>query len=152
MTLTRADDILREIEAMASREFLPLLGPEKGKILAEVMRNIKPSHVLEIGALIGYSAILMGRELDPNAEITTIEIHINEARVAEENIRHAQILPRVNVIVGDAVKVIPTLRDCFDAVFIDAEKSEYYKYLRLMENKLHKGTVVVADNAGLFAD
>jgi predicted O-methyltransferase YrrM len=55
-------------------------------------------------------------------------------------------------VVGDAVKVIPTLRGCFDAVFIDAEKTEYMDYLRLVEDKLHKGAVVVADNAGIFAD
>ena len=37
-------------------------------------------------------------------------------------------------------------------VFIDAEKSEYLQYLQLAETKLHKGTVIVADNAGIFAD
>ena len=37
-------------------------------------------------------------------------------------------------------------------VFIDADKKEYLKYLRLIEGKLHKGSVVVADNAGIFAD
>ena len=43
------------------------------------------------------------------------------------------------------------MKDCFDAVFIDAEKTEYYMYLQLMEDKLHRGAVVVADNAGIFA-
>jgi len=43
------------------------------------------------------------------------------------------------------------LKDCFDAVFIDAEKTEYYMYLQLMEDKLHRGAVVVADNAGILA-
>jgi predicted O-methyltransferase YrrM len=31
-------------------------------------------------------------------------------------------------------------------VFIDAEKSEYLNYSRLFEDKLHKGSVIVADN------
>lgn len=44
------------------------------------------------------------------------------------------------------------MKDCFDAVFIDAEKTEYYMYLQLMEDKLHRGAVVVADNAGIFAN
>jgi predicted O-methyltransferase YrrM len=55
------------------------------------------------------------------------------------------------VIVGDAIKVVPKLKDEFDMVFIDAEKSEYRDYLRLVEDKLHKGSVIVADNAGIFA-
>jgi len=48
--------------------------------------------------------------------------------------------------------VIPKLKGPFDLVFIDADKSEYLDYLRLVEDKLHKGSVVVADNAGIFAD
>lgn len=36
-------------------------------------------------------------------------------------------------------------------IFIDATKSEYLDYLRLVEEKLHKGSVIVADNVGIFA-
>ena len=137
---------------MTEHEFLPIIGPEKGKILVKAVRKVKPKHVLEVGTLVGYSAILIGRELSADAEITTIEIHAKEAKIAEENIRRAKIPPKINVVVGNAIKVIPTVKGCYDAVFIDAEKTEYLEYLRLMEDKLHKGTVVVADNAGIFAD
>jgi len=150
--LTKADGILRDIEELAKREFLPIVGPRKGKILAEAVKKVNPRKILEVGTLIGYSAIVMGKELGGDAEITTIEMHAKEAELAEKNIRRAQIPSKVRVIVGDALEVIPTLNDCFDAVFIDAEKAEYSEYLKLMENKLHKGTVVVADNAGIFAD
>jgi predicted O-methyltransferase YrrM len=150
--LTKADEVLREIEAMAQQEFLPIVGRSKGKILADAVRKARPKRVLEVGTLIGYSAILMGKELNADAEITTIEIHAKEAEMAEENIRRAEVPPTIRVIVGDALEVIPTLKEYFDAVFIDAEKTEYHGYLKLMENKLHKGTVIVADNAGIFAD
>lgn len=50
------------------------------------------------------------------------------------------------------MQVIPTLKETFDFVFIDAEKSEYFKYLKLAEGKLQKGAVVFADNAGFFAE
>jgi predicted O-methyltransferase YrrM len=143
--------VLREIERIAEKEFLPIIGPDKGKILAEAIRKVKPKQVLEVGTLIGYSAILIGKELDEAAMITTIEIHASEAKGAEENVKRAGIPAKVNIIVGDALKVIPMLKDCYDAVFIDAGKSEYSQYLRLMEDKLHVGTVVVADNAGIFA-
>lgn len=137
---------------MAEKEFLPIIGPRKGKILADTVREVRPKRVLEVGTLIGYSAILIGRELDKNARLITIEIHEDEAKMAEENIKKAQILPAVQVFVGDAVKIIPKLQGQFDLVFIDAEKTEYFDYLRLVEDKLHKGSVVVADNAGIFAD
>jgi predicted O-methyltransferase YrrM len=150
-SLSKAEVILREIEKRAHNEFLPIVGPEKGRVLAEEIRKAKPKRVLEVGTLIGYSAILMGKELGKEAQIITIEIHAEEAKAAEENIRNAEIPPKVEVITGDAIQVIPQLKGFFDFAFIDAEKTEYLDYLRLVEDKLHKGAVVVADNAGIFA-
>jgi predicted O-methyltransferase YrrM len=149
--LDSADQVLKEIEEKAKIEFLPIVGPERGKILAEEIRKTRPKRVLEVGTLIGYSAILMGKELSKKALVITIENHLEEAKVAEENIRRAAILPKVEVIAGDAIQVIPSLKGSFDFVFIDADKTEYFSYLRLIESKLRKGSVVVADNAGLFA-
>jgi len=149
--LEKADQILKEIEEKAEIEFMPIVGPERGRVLAEEVRKVKPKRILEVGTLIGYSAILMGRELDKKSRIITIENHAEEAKAAEENIRKAAISAKVQVIAGDAIQVIPTLKDSFDFVFIDADKTEYFDYLRLMENKLRKGSVVVADNAGFFA-
>jgi predicted O-methyltransferase YrrM len=149
--LGSADQVLKEIEEKAKIEFLPIVGPERGKILAEEIRKTRPKRVLEVGTLIGYSAILMGKELSKKALIITIENHLEEAKVAEENIRRAEIPPKVEVIAGDAIQVIPSLKGSFNFVFIDADKTEYFSYLRLIESKLRKGSVVVADNAGLFA-
>jgi predicted O-methyltransferase YrrM len=94
----------------------------------------------------------MGKELDEKAEIVTIEIHRDEAELAGENILKANIPPKVKIITGDALVVIPTLKGYFDFAFIDAEKSEYLRYLSLAENKFRKKAVVVADNAGIFAE
>jgi len=150
--LTKADQVLAEIEESAKHEFLPIVGPTKGKILAQAIEDSKPRRILEVGTLIGYSAILMGKNLGKDAEITTIEIHPEEAKIAKTNIKRSAILPKVTIKVGDAIKIIPKLKDCYDAVFIDAEKSQYFDYLRLMEDRLRKGTLIVADNAGIFAE
>jgi len=152
MILSNANRILREIETISQESFLPIVGPHKGRVLVEVIRRIKPKRILEVGTLVGYSAILMGRELTSEAKLTTIEIDANEAEIARENIRNAQILPAVDVIVGDAIKVLPRLNGKFDLVFIDAGKTEYLDYICLVEDKLQQGSVIVADNAGIFAD
>jgi predicted O-methyltransferase YrrM len=107
--LSSADGVLRQIEAASEKQFLPIVGPHKGKILAEEVRKAKPRHVLEVGTLIGYSAILMGKELDESAEIVTIEIHRGEAETAGENILKANIPAKVKIITGNAIEVIPTL-------------------------------------------
>ena len=96
------------------------------------MRKAKPQHVLEVGTLIGYSAILMGKELDEKAEIVTIEIHRDEAELAgQKHCKGKHSAAKIKIITGDALQVIPTLKGQFDFAFIDAEKNEYFQYLKL---------------------
>jgi len=150
--LSKADKVLKKIEKMTKKAFLPIVGPRKGQILAEVISEIKPKRILEVGTLIGYSTILMGKELERKNQLITIEINANHVRTAKENIKKAEIPPIVEVLVGDAIQVLPKLEGKFDLVFIDAHKEQYLDYLRLVEDKLHKGSVVIADNAGIFAN
>jgi predicted O-methyltransferase YrrM len=147
--LSKADEVLREIEASTERKFLPIIGPDRGQILVDVIRKTHPKRILEIGTLRGYSAILMAKELDGGAHITTIEIRAGEAKRARENIERAKVLPKIDVIVGNAIRVLPQIAGKFDMVFIDADKQEYFEYLKLIEGKLYKGSVIVADNVGV---
>ncbi len=152
MVLSSADRILKKIEKMAQNEFLPIIGPNKGQILLEIIRDIKPKCVLEVGTLVGYSTILMAKELRSNANLITIEIDYEKAKIAKENIKKAKVPPKVEVQVGDAIVDLPKLENEFDLVFIDAEKTEYLNYLQLIEEKLHKESVIVADNAGIYSE
>lgn len=145
----KVDEVLRSIEREAWGSFFPIIGPEKGKILVDIIREIKPKRILEVGTLVGYSTLIMGRELDSEAEIITLEIDGDEAESAEENIRNAEVQPTVKVIVGDALELIPHLEGVFDMVFLDAEKSEYLDYAKLIEGRLHTGSVIVADNTDI---
>jgi len=147
----RAEEILRQIEEAARRRYLPIIGPLRGRALAKLVAQLKPKRVLEVGTLVGYSTIFMGKELECDAEIITIEIDKEEAEVARRNIEKAEIKPKVQVIVGDASNIIPMLRGKFDLVFLDEHKNEYLKHLKMIEKKLHRGSVVVADNAGSYA-
>ena len=87
----KAQEILEKIESLSHHHFLPIIGPEKGTVLTKTIRQTKPKRVLEVGTLIGYSAILMGKDLSADAEIVTIEIHKDEAELAEKNIQRAGI-------------------------------------------------------------
>lgn len=149
--VSRADRVLREIELASEKEFLPIVGHDRGRVLVQVLRRTRPKRVLEVGTLVGYSAILMAKNLDSDARLVTIEIDIEEAEIAKKNIVQTNLAHIIQVIVGDAKQVIPRLRGKFDFVFIDAEKTEYLDYLKAVESHLHKGSVVVADNAGRFA-
>ncbi|MCL2257540.1 MAG: class I SAM-dependent methyltransferase [Candidatus Bathyarchaeota archaeon] len=147
----KADQVINEIADIAVVEFLPIVGPARGKVLSAETKKANPKRILEIGTFIGYSTILMAREIGKKSQIITIEEHETEAEVAKNNISQTELDVNVQVINGDAVEVIPTLKGTFDFVFLDAAKEEYYHYLQLMENKLVKGAILVADNAGKFA-
>lgn len=149
MVYKKADEVLRSIESKAWRRYFPIIGPEKGRILVDVIRKIKPKRILKVGTLVGYSTIFMAKELESHAEIITIEIDEDEAEIAKENIRKADVKPSIRVLIGDALDTIPRLDGQFDMVFLDADKSEYFDYLKLIEDNLHKGSVIVADNTNI---
>jgi predicted O-methyltransferase YrrM len=144
--------VLKRLERMAERESLPSIGPTKGKIIAHLIQEYKPRSILEIGTLYGYSAILMGSMLpeENSGKVITIEIDEGSANIARKNIEDAALANKVEVIVGDALEVTPKLRGKLDMVFLDATKNEYFKYLKFVEKNLGKGSVVVADNVGIF--
>jgi predicted O-methyltransferase YrrM len=143
---------MREIEEMGKRSFIPSIGPVKGKILAEIVKEEKPRKILEVGSLYGYSAILIAKNSPAKAEITTVEKNPEHARITEQNVERARLEDQIKVIQGDAIEILPKLPGPFDLVFLDAEKTQYLDYLKAVEDKLHQGSVVVADNVGVFQD
>ena len=153
----KAQKVLREIERITEKHFLPIIGPEKGKVLADIVKKYQPKRILEIGTLVGYSAILMAMNLPKtkSAKIISIEFRPNAAEIARENIEEAGFADTIEVHVGDAKEIIPRLKnekERFDMIFLDAVKDEYLTYLKLAEQMLEKNAVIVADNAGVFAE
>jgi caffeoyl-CoA O-methyltransferase len=145
------DGVLRQIEELSKKEFLPIIGPVMGKHLADTVRRFNVKNVLEVGTLIGYSAILIASNLPQEGRVITIERKPESARLAEENISKAGLADKIEVHIGNALTVIPRMNGRFDMVFLDATKDEYLEYLKLSENKLERGGVVFADNVKMFA-
>ena len=166
-------NVLSELEEIAEKNFLPSIGPIKGEIIEDIINKYKPKKILEIGTLHGYSAILMANFLFMNNNnnnnnnsyednkdnkkeiiVTCLEIDQQFANIAEKNIEKAGLSDRIEVITGDALKIIPTLKNdyIFDLVFIDAVKNHYLKYLKLVEDNglLNNKSVVIADNVLIY--
>lgn len=159
--------ILAEIEETARKEFLPSIGPIKGKIIEDVIKQYKPKKALEIGTLHGYSAILIANIIlsgkydneNFNSErnstepiLISVEKDQKLAYIARKNIEKARLSEKIQVINGDALEIIPRLKSKFNMIFLDATKSEYLKYLQLIEkySLLNKRAVVVADNVLIY--
>ncbi|MFX1491941.1 MAG: O-methyltransferase [Promethearchaeota archaeon] len=143
MSTNEAEMVLQQIEASQNHN---IIGRQRGQILVRLAREFHPRRILEVGTNVGYSAILMGKELPSRTSITTIEINPKYAKEAKENIRRAAIEPTVEVLIGDALEILPTLNGEFDLVFLDAIKTQYLSYLKASEPHLFRGSMVIADN------
>lgn len=145
------EKVLKEIEIKAAEESIPILGPTKGEFLGALVRRFKPQRVLEIGTAIGYSAILIAINLPPGAQLETLEINPKNVERAIHYLLKSSLKDKVSIIAGDALKLIPTLSGPYDFVFLDAKKSDYCSYFKMLEEKITPGGVVIADNVKVFA-
>ncbi|NLZ06536.1 MAG: hypothetical protein GXY19_15335 [Phycisphaerae bacterium] len=102
---------------------------------------------VEVGAASGYGAINMGIAFErTGGHLWTLEIDPRMVRQTRENIAKMGLEQTVTCIEGDALETLHEIEGPIDFVFIDAVKSDYLKYLRIIEPKLAKGAVVVGDN------
>ncbi|XP_008695807.1 catechol O-methyltransferase [Ursus americanus] len=146
--------VLEAIDTYCSqKEWAMNVGDKKGQILDAVVREQRPSVLLELGAYCGYSAVRMGRLLEPGARLLTIELNPDFAAITQQMLDFAGLQDRVTVVVGASQDFIPQLKkkydvDKVDMVFLDHWKDRYLPDTLLLEEcgLLRKGTVLLADN------
>lgn len=129
---------------------LPIIGRRKGRVIRRLLEKHRPARAIEIGSLIGYSAILIAGSLPPRGRLICVEASPFLAELVKSNVEIAGLAKRVRVVVGDALRAIPLLPGRYHFALIDAAKEDYLDYLRQLEPKLTPGAVVVADNTGIF--
>jgi caffeoyl-CoA O-methyltransferase len=138
------------------RDHMPAIqvGKSEGRLLEILLRMVGARRAVEVGTLAGYSAIRIARALAEGGRLWTIEVMPEHAEVARRNLATAGLSDRVEVVVGDAVDVLPTLdpHGPFDAVFIDADKERYDQYGRWAARALRPGGLLIGDNAFLFGN
>ncbi len=147
-SLHRNPSILNAIESIARERGIPIVGPLVGRMLFILASCMRAKRILEIGTAIGYSAVWLGFAVKRHkGKVITIEIDSSRADEARSNVYSAGLSEYVEVIVGDARDVIPTLTGRFDMVFIDDSKENYPLYFELCYPRLRKNGLIVADNA-----
>jgi predicted O-methyltransferase YrrM len=124
------------------------VAPVNGKFLHLLARISGARRVLEIGTLGGYSTIWMARGIPDEGRIVTIEAEPRIADLARANLERAGVSGKVEVKLGRASDVLPTLEggEPFDLVFIDADKESNTIYLDWAARLGRPGTVVIVDN------
>jgi predicted O-methyltransferase YrrM len=144
--LPARDPLLEAIEKFAEDHDHPIADPEVAQLMRVLMRLKKPRRIVEVGTNIGYSVVVMGRELDGDAVIETIEVDRSILETARRFATDAALPCRVVFHEGAATEVLPRLDGPFDFAFIDCVKTEYGQYLDQLLPKLERGALIMCDN------
>ena len=146
------ESVLRTLDRFArQRYFLMNVGDEKGPLLEDTVRAAGPAaRVLELGSFVGYSAILMARNLAPGGSLDSIDIDPESSRVAGEMASLAGVADRTRFLTGRSSERIDDLVEPFDVIFLDHWKSLYRPDMEkiLAPGLLRPTATVIADNVG----
>lgn len=140
------DELILEMEKYAEEHNVPIVTKEVAEYLKFIVRSNNIKNVLEVGTAIGYSGILMAKEIEKNnGKLYTIEIDEERYKLAQENFKKSG-LKNIVSIKGDAVEEIKKIDENFDFVFIDASKGHYLEFFEDSYKLLNKNGIIFIDN------
>jgi len=123
-----------------------LSGHLQGRVLSMLSHMIQPTNILEIGTYTGYSAICLAEGLKEDGKVVTIDRNAELEDFALSYFEKANVSNKIDFRIGNAIDIIPSLKETFDLVFIDADKTNYSNYFDLVIDKLPKGAYIITDN------
>ena len=136
------DQIARDGEPLGTL----LIDPEVGALLRVLTLTTRATRVLEIGTAIGYSGVWMAGVLPKDGMLNTMEVDEQRAKIARDNFARAGLADRVNVVVGDAMRMLHKIAGPFDLIFQDGDKQAYSPMLDRLVALLRPGGLLVTDN------
>jgi len=135
-----------KIKENALENHVPIIMDDTLEKIKEILKEEKPKRILEIGTAVGYSASCFAMYSDDDCIIDTIEIDEDRYNEAVENVKKIGTDKKINIYLGNAVEIIPTLNNEYDIVFIDAAKSKYSIFLEESLKLLKDNGLILADN------
>lgn len=137
---------LDELERDAVAHEVPVIRQDMQGFLKVLLAIHKPQRILEVGTAVGFSALLMAENTDPECKITTIEKYEKRIPQAKANFAKAGMEQRITLLEGDALEIMRTLAGPYDMIFMDAAKGQYIHFLPETLRLLKTGGVLISDN------
>ena len=138
--------VIEAIEQEALRDRVPIIRKEMQSFLKVLLMIKRPMRILEVGAAVGFSSILMSEYMPEGGHITTIENYDKRIPIARANFKRAGKEEQIDLIEGDALEVMHGLEGPYDLIFVDAAKGHYIHYLPEVMRLLGTDGVLVSDN------
>jgi len=106
--------------------------------------------VLEIGMFCGYGSAAIIEALPENGQCVSLDIDPFLKTWVEETTSKFPAGKKLKIVTGPAIDSMMKLpvNDKFDLIFVDANKSEYKRYVEILLERdlLTKGAIIIADN------
>ncbi|MBR2825232.1 MAG: class I SAM-dependent methyltransferase [Solobacterium sp.] len=135
---------LNEIKEIAQKEHIPLMKDDGIQFLCSFIKErLSIMKILEAGTAVGYSALMMA-SLRENITIDTLEINEEMVKRARDNIKEEGMEDRIFVYHTDAL--LFESAKYYDLFFIDAAKSQYFRYLNHFYPMSYVGSYFIFDN------
>jgi predicted O-methyltransferase YrrM len=144
------DKVLEEMEEYARRNAFPMVGPLVGRFLYETALIGNAKTVLELGSGFGYSAYWFAKAIGESGTLTFTDMSQENARIAGDFFDKAGLRDRIDIRVGDAVRILEESPGGFDIIFNDIDKEYYPGVIDKAYDKLRKGGLLIADNVLWF--
>jgi len=140
------DAVLADMERVAEKNDVPIVGPAVGRLLYQLARFVNAGRVFEMGSAIGYSTIWWARGLRRGGKVYYTDGSSANAAQAEGYLQKAGVRDRVEILVGNALDLIDQVEGEFDIVFNDVDKHDYPEVFRKAAGRIRVGGLLVADN------
>ena len=137
---------LDELERYALDTYVPIIRKDMQAFLKFMMHTHRPMKILEVGAAIGFSSLLMSEYAPQGCKITTIENYEPRIELARSNFEKYVKTDTITLLEGDATELLPTLNEEYDFIFMDAAKGQYINFLPQILRLLRTGGILVSDN------
>lgn len=144
--LPARDEVLVEMEALADKRNIPIIGPVVARIFCQLIRLSRAKRIFELGSAIGYSTIWAARAVGEGGEVFYTDGNPANAKQAGEFMRRAGVSDRVRILTGDALELLDQTPGEFDLVFCDVDKHQYPAAFHKAVPRIRRGGLLLADN------
>jgi len=143
------NELLHELNRQTHIQVLQprmLSGHLQGRVLSMLSKMIAPKTILEIGTYTGYSALCLAEGLRADGKLITLDVDYELEPFTRSFFNRSEFAQQIDFRIGNALELIPEIKEELDIVFIDADKSNYIRYFDLVIDQVKPGGYIIADN------
>lgn len=120
--------------------------PEQSQFLGMMCKTINAKRILEVGVFMGYTTLSIA-EANPGAEVVALDISEVSVDMGRPYWKLAGVESQVSFHLGPALQTMESFKhECFDFVFIDADKANYQSYYEQAIRLTRSGGLIAVDN------